>query len=98
MMSKYGDSDGNLYALDKYLKEQEDAEKNWEYVASQYQDESESVVDNFIKVMDEFHGLKMSISSMLKDHGIADDDKNILDIIKEYGDEDIVEQMNNIDW
>ena len=100
MTSKYGDSDGNLYALDKYLDGIDKADAAFENVSDRFNGEAEAVANDFSKAMNRFYELKNEVHEALKDAGLCEDDENIMQILIDTcgGEDDIIEQMNTIDW
>lgn len=98
MSSKYGDGDGNLYALDKYLARQDERDAAWESIVKKVGNDVEENATAFSEVMDEFHALKRKIASELDDYGLDDSEEVVLQIMFDCGDDSLMEQMNSIDW
>lgn len=97
-MSQYGDGDGNLYALDKYLQKQDDRDEAWASIIKKVGMDVESSIELFKAAMDEFHAVKERISSELEDHDIDDSNESIMYMMYDCGDKDIIEQMEAIVW
>lgn len=97
-MSRYGDGDGNLYSLDKYLDAQDKKDMDWEQIIKDVQGEVEESTELFSNAMNKFHSVKEKIAEALKDCGMADDDEVVMQIMYDCGDNDLLEQLNTIDW
>lgn len=90
--------DGNLYALNKYLKEEEKKDEAWNDTIDDFADEVEKVTSEFSAVMDRFYKIKSEIASALDERGLANDDEVVMNIMTECDDNDLVEEINSIDW
>ena len=97
-MSQYGDGDGNIYALDKYLQRQDDRDEAWASIIKKVDMDVESSVELFKAAMDEFHAAKARIVSELEDYGIDDSNESVMYMMYDCGDNDIIEQMEAISW
>ncbi len=98
MSSKYGDGDGNLYSLDRYLDRQDARDAAWESIVKKMHSEVEGNGDVFKTTMDEFHELKSRIASELDEYGMENSDEVVMQLMYDCGDSDLLDQMNSIDW
>jgi 3-mercaptopyruvate sulfurtransferase SseA len=97
-MDKYGGADGNLYSLDRYLDKIDENDRNLEYITDSVKSDVEKIVSDFEKVMNDFHEQKQYIAEMLDERGLNNDDSEVMQIMYDSADEDILEQINSIDW
>ena len=98
MSNRYENYDGNLSALDKYLSEIDARDRKFQYIVDNVKLDIKNVVEMFENAMNEFYLQKQYIARVLKEKGLSDDDSEVMQVMYDSADNDILKQMDSIDW